>query len=104
MQTLRVAAVRELGEELGIREGYPLHDLGSWYSFQSPFSGIYYRKRSLWALLPAGTSPDTVVLSDEHVEARLTTFEEARALSRFEEYRTEITALEHLSPADRDQT
>lgn len=92
--SLRRAALRELGEELGLDDGIALTDLGTWYVFQSAFSGRWFRKRSLAARLPAGTSPATITLSEEHVEARLVTFDDARALVRWDENVAELHALE----------
>ena len=93
--TLRAAALRELREELGLADPGPLLDLGHWTDFDSLFSGIRYRKRSLAAFLAPETSPGTVCLSDEHDDCRLLTFAEARALARFPDYVTELDALEH---------
>jgi 8-oxo-dGTP pyrophosphatase MutT (NUDIX family) len=93
--SLLAAARRELGEELGLDDpAIPIVDLGLGYVFTSPLSGRTYRKRSLGALLPPGTSPGTVRLSDEHDEARLVTFAEALALVAFPENRDELRALE----------
>ena len=95
-ETLRAAAYREIREELGLASGVELQDLGRWYDFVSPFSGTAFRKRSLAALLPPEATPEGITLSDEHVEARLVTFDEARRLVRFEENITELTACEQL--------
>lgn len=92
--TLRRAAEREIEEELGITASLSFHDLGDWHDFIGPMSGASFRKRSLGTLLPAGTAPETIVLSEEHVEARLVTFEEARALVNWEENRDRLSALE----------
>lgn len=91
--TLRAAALRELREELGLSGGVALFDLGRWYEFRSPFSGRWFRKRSLGARIPAVT-PGDLALSHEHVEARVVTFDQARALVRWPENVEELTALE----------
>ncbi len=93
-ETLRHAALREIEEELGIREVEAMIDLGNWYEFQSSMSDNHYRKRGLAAVLPAGTTPDSVTLSHEHDDVRLMTFDEARAIARFPEYLIELDALE----------
>lgn len=92
---LEGAARRELQEELGVdaRE-LPLLDLGRWIRFQSPFSGLHFVKRSLGALLPAGLEPASLTLSDEHVQARILAFAEARALMRWPENVEELVSLE----------
>lgn len=92
--SLRHAALREIDEELGLDDGIELSDLGTWYEFQSAFSGRWFRKRSLAARLPAGATPTGITLSEEHVEARLVPFEQARALVRWEENVAELHALE----------
>lgn len=93
-RNLREAAQREIGEELGLQAGVELQDLGHWYDFTSPFSGTTFRKRSMAALLPAAATPEGITLSEEHVEARLVTFAEARRLVRWEENVEELTGLE----------
>ena len=92
--SLAAAARREIQEETGYVEGVRVFDLGRWVEFTSPWSGRTFRKRSLGAVLPAHAGPSTVRLSDEHAEARLVGFEEARALVRFPENREELDALE----------
>ncbi len=92
--TLGEAALREIREETGLASGVRLIDLGRWIEFVSPFSGRSYRKRSLGAILPAGTEPSDVVFSDEHDEARLVDFDEARALVKWDLNVEELTALE----------
>jgi 8-oxo-dGTP pyrophosphatase MutT (NUDIX family) len=92
--TLERAARREISEETGLAGGVDILDLGRWTTFQSPRTGTWFRKRSLGAVLPAGTGPATIRLSDEHDEARLATFEEARALVRFPLNTIELDALE----------
>lgn len=94
--TLRQAAEREIHEETGFQGGFELCDLGQWHEFLGPMSGLAFRKRSLGTLLPSGTTAESVALSDEHVQARLVTFDEARSLVRFDENVGELTALERL--------
>lgn len=96
--SLEAAARRELAEELGAAVvPLALVDLGRWIRFESPFSGRSFMKRSLGALLPAGTRPGWIALSEEHDEAQLLTFEEARARVRWPENREELDLLrEHL--------
>ncbi len=91
---LEAAARREIGEETGYTQGVEIFDLERWVEFVSPLSGRSFRKRCLGALLPPHAGPATVRLSDEHGEARLTSFEEALALVRFPENRDELRALE----------
>lgn len=99
-ETLRQTAERELREETGISRGYRLLDLGPWAVFRSAVSDRWYRKRTLGAVLPAGTAPDSITLSDEHVEARLLTFDEARALVPWPGNTEALDALErHLAPS-----
>ena len=43
---------------------------------------------------PAKPNTETITLSEEHVEARLVTFDEARALVRWDENAAELHALE----------
>lgn len=88
------AARREIREETGYDEGVVVFDLGRWVEFEGLRSGRAFRKRSLGALLPTHAGPTTVRLSDEHEEARLVTFEEARALVLFPVNREELTTLE----------
>ncbi len=91
---LEAAARREIGEETGYADGVEIFDLERWVEFVSPLSGRSFRKRCLGAVLPPHAGPATVRLSDEHGEARLTSFEEALALVRFPENRDELRALE----------
>jgi dATP pyrophosphohydrolase len=93
-ETLRATARRELLEETGIAAGARILDLGTWTTFQSAFSERWYRKRAIGVVLPAGTGPEGVTLSIEHVEARLVTFEEARALVRWPGNAEALEALE----------
>jgi lipoyl(octanoyl) transferase len=81
--SLEAAALREIREETGLSEGVTILDLGRWTEFTGPVSGARFRKRSLGAILPRGTVLDSVRLSDEHVEHRIVTFDEARALVPF---------------------
>ncbi len=92
--SLREAALREIREETGFERGVHVFDLGRWIEFVSPLSGRAFVKRSLGARLPPEASPATVRLSTEHEQARLVSFEEARALVRFPENRVELAALE----------
>jgi lipoyl(octanoyl) transferase len=78
--SLQAAALREIREETGLAAGVEILDLGRWVDFDGKLSGRRFRKRSLGAVLPAGTTVAGVILSDEHVEARLLPFEAARAL------------------------
>ena len=91
---LAAAARREIREETGYDEGVVLFDLGRWVEFEGLRSGRAFRKRSLGALLPSHAGPASVRLSDEHDEARLVTFDEARALVLFPVNREELTTLE----------
>lgn len=91
---LAAAARREIQEETGFREGVEVLDLGRWVEFAGLRSGRAFRKRSLGAVLPPHAGPATVRLSDEHEEARLVTFDEARALVLFPVNREELTTLE----------
>jgi dATP pyrophosphohydrolase len=81
--SLEAAALREIREETGIAQGVRVFDLGSWVDFTGPQSGRRFRKRSLGAVLPGGTCVGTLCLSEEHVEARVVSFEEAQALVSF---------------------
>jgi len=92
--SLGAAALREIREETGLVDGVELFDLGRWIEFVSPFTQRSYRKRSLGARLPAGTTPEDVVFSEEHDEARLVSFDEARALVRWDLNVEELDALE----------
>jgi 8-oxo-dGTP pyrophosphatase MutT (NUDIX family) len=92
--SLAHAARREIREEIGLSDGVAVLDLGRWIEFTGPRSGLCFRKRSLGATLPAGTRPETLVLSHEHDRARLVTFEEARGMIAFPENAAELEALE----------
>ena len=94
--TMRKAAEREIAEEIGIQSGYEICDLGQWHDFEGVMSGASFRKRALGTLLPSGTTAESVELSEEHVEARLVSFDEARSMVRFDENLGELTALERL--------
>jgi lipoyl(octanoyl) transferase len=89
--SLRAAALREIREETGLSCEIPLFDLGLWFTFRG-FAGTHYRKRSLGAVLPREVCPATVVLSDEHEEVALVTFDEARARVRWKENLEELQA------------
>ncbi len=96
-QTFRAAAMRELEEELGAQEVDELIDMKRCYDFKSMNYEVWYRKRCIGALMPRGTAPASVTLSEEHDEARLMTFEDARRCARFPEYVWELDAFEeHL--------
>lgn len=92
--SLAAAALREIREETGLSSGVSVFDLGRWVTFTGLRSGRSFRKRSLGALLPSGTTPATVRLSDEHDAVRLVSFDAARALVRFPINREELTCLE----------
>jgi lipoyl(octanoyl) transferase len=94
--SLREAAMRELQEELGIRKVDELIDFKRCYDFKSMHSDVWYRKRCLGVRLPEGATAAGVTLSHEHDEARLMTFDEARACARFPEYVWELDAFEAL--------
>jgi len=93
-RSLRHAALREITEETGLSSGIAILDLGRWISFRGLLSGTYFRKRSLGAVLPAGTRAEAVRLSEEHDAVELVTFDEARLRMRFPENAAEMTALE----------
>lgn len=94
--TLREAVHREMREETGIEGGYTLHDIGPWIDFESAYSDRFYRKRPIAVVLPADTTAASVRLSHEHVEVRLATFDEARALVQWPGNAEALTALERL--------
>ena len=83
--SLRAAALREIAEETGIASGVEIVDLGRYVEFRGLISKAWFRKRCLGAVLPTGTRPETVRLSDEHDAVELLTFEAARARLRFPE-------------------
>ncbi len=94
--TLRAAVQREMHEETGIEAGYAIHDLGPWLEFKSAYSERFYRKRPIAVVLPEGTTAASVRLSHEHVEARITTFDEARELVQWPGNEEALTALEQM--------
>lgn len=94
--TLREAAMRELEEELRVTQVDQLLDMRRCYDFKSLNFDVWYRKRCMGALLPRGTTPENVTLSDEHDDVRLMTFEDARRCARFPEYVWELDAFERL--------
>jgi lipoyl(octanoyl) transferase len=94
--TIEAAARREIREETGLADGIEILDLGRWVEFTSPRSGLRFRKRTLGARLPAGLLLASVRLSEEHTEARLVTFEDARSLVPFPENRSELSLLESI--------
>jgi 8-oxo-dGTP pyrophosphatase MutT (NUDIX family) len=98
--TLRAAAAREIREETGLAGDVPLLDLGPWVAFKSAYSERWYRKRPLGARLPASATPAGIRLSAEHVEARLTTFAEARALVQWPGNEEALAALERAVAGD----
>jgi len=95
--SLAEAALREIREETGIAGGVSVFDLGRWIEFRG-FTGTVYRKRSLGAVLPPGTEPGTIALSDEHDRVALFTFDEARSKIRWPENAEELVALERALP------
>jgi 8-oxo-dGTP pyrophosphatase MutT (NUDIX family) len=90
------AARREIGEETGYADGVEVFDLGRWIRFTSRATGRTFVKRSLGAVLPARAGPDGVTLCEEHEEARLVSFDEARRLVSFPENVDELTTLETM--------
>ncbi len=94
--SLRAAALREIEEELGVTRVGALLDMGHCYDFKSLNHEVWYRKRCIGALLPRGTTAESVTLCGEHDEARLMTFEDARLCARFPEYVWELDAFEAL--------
>jgi len=92
--SLRAAALREIREETGIVSGVEILDLGRWLEFRGPMSGMWFRKRSLGAILPAATSVSALVLCEEHDGAEIVTFAQARTRLRFPENAGELDALE----------
>jgi 8-oxo-dGTP pyrophosphatase MutT (NUDIX family) len=90
------AARREIGEETGYTDGVEVFDLGRWIEFTSRASGRTFVKRSLGAVLPVSAGPAGLRLSDEHEDARLVSFDEARGLVSFPENVDELTTLETL--------
>lgn len=91
---LEAAARREIREETGYVEGVEIHDLGRWVDFTGPTTGRAFRKRCLGALLPAHAGPGTVQMCDEHLEARLASFDEACSLVAWPGNRDEIRSFE----------
>ncbi len=96
--TLRSAALRELEEELGLAatDVSTVLDLEQSYDFASMSGAHFYRKRCFAVVLPKGTTPASVTLSEEHDDCRMMTFEQAIDLARFPEYVTELESLETL--------
>jgi 8-oxo-dGTP pyrophosphatase MutT (NUDIX family) len=99
--SLRAAALREIREETGLGAGVEIFDLGRWIEFRGLMSGAWFRKRSLGALLPPGTTAASVVLSDEHDAVEVVSFELARTRLRFPENVSELAALEAWLAASR---
>jgi 8-oxo-dGTP pyrophosphatase MutT (NUDIX family) len=100
--SLEAAALREIREETGLAEGVEVFDLGRWVEFVGPRSGLRFRKRSLGAVLPAGTTPTSVRLSDEHLEVRLLPFAVAKSLVSFPVNVEELGILEGMLSGPRD--
>lgn len=93
---LRAAAHRELLEETGLNGAYDLVPLLTPWVFQSAYSERVYRKYPIGVFLPEGTGPESITLSDEHVEARMATFDEARELVTWPGNVAALKALEKL--------
>lgn len=91
---LQAAALREIREETGYAAGVEVHDMGRWVDFRGPTTGRAFRKRCLGALLPGHAGPHSLQLSDEHLEARLASFDEACALVPWPGNRDEIRTFE----------
>ena len=95
--TLRDAAVRELREETGlVRSPADVVDLACGYAFFGTMSGRPFRKRSVAIWLPGDFAAESVALSEEHVEAKIVAFDEARTLLRFDAMKEELDALRSL--------
>jgi hypothetical protein len=69
-------------------------DLHRSAEFRGIVTGTFFRKRSLGAILPPGLDVASIVLCDEHDDARIVPFPEARRLVRFPENVAELTELE----------
>ena len=92
--TLRDAAAREVREETGLPcEAQDFVDLRHGYAFFGTMSGRPFRKRCVALWLPEDLTPDQVQLSDEHVEARVVSFDAAQELVRYDEMKAELNAL-----------
>ncbi len=96
--SLRAAALREIREETGIATGVEITDLGRFIDFRGFLSGAHFRKRSLGAILPPGVTAKSIRLSEEHDDAELLTFDDARARLRFPENVRELTTWEERLP------
>lgn len=94
--TLRHAALREIREETGISDVSRIIDLERSVCFEGFVSGRPFRKHVLAALLPEDTTTAAVVLSEEHVQARLLPFDEAIEHLRFPENREDLAGLRAL--------
>lgn len=91
---LAAAILRELWEETGITaEGVELVDFAVTQDFIGPVSRRWFRKHVIGVLLPDAFDPQSVRLSEEHVEHRMATLDEAMALVPFTGMRTEIARL-----------
>lgn len=79
---------REVFEETGLGpDTYTLLDLDTEIDFTGLMSGRPFTKRVFALRCHTELTPDDIALSEEHVEARRVTFEEAEALVRFEDHR-----------------
>jgi len=94
------ACRRELHEETGLRDVESLAPFGSTRIFEG-YDGVWYLKRSFVAVL-RGVELPSIILSNEHLEAALCTWDEALARLTIPAYRPEIEALrEHLARRER---
>lgn len=88
------AAFRELREETGLGpEGASVVDLARTMDFVGPVSRRWFRKWGVGLLLPGGTGPGEVTLSDEHDRVALMSF---AAAVRVLTYAGQVTELERF--------